>query len=154
MRTFFFFFFFLPVRLLCGGRSTQLYIINYKFLGTKASVGGQGMKWGQLVRVRVYQWIGNRMAVIVQSCVCVCFCTLEVERSGLAVEALDLSNSIKAFSHWQFIKHADAQGRVHPKSCNYSLTNTKRIIIMIILWWQVDKDTRDAFLNFFLYIYK
>lgn len=28
----------------------------------------------------------------------VCYCTLEVESSRLAVEALDLSNSIKAFS--------------------------------------------------------
>lgn len=27
-----------------------------------------------------------------------CYCTLEVESSRLAVEALDLSNSIKAFS--------------------------------------------------------
>lgn len=46
---------------------------------------------------------------------CVCNCTLEVERSGLAVEALDLSNSIKTFSKCELIKHVDAQRRVHPK---------------------------------------
>lgn len=42
-------------------------------------------------------------------------CTLEVERSGLAVEALDLSNAIKTFSKREVIKHVDAQRRVHPK---------------------------------------
>lgn len=46
---------------------------------------------------------------------CGCYCTLEVERSGLAVEALDLSNSIKAFSKCELVKHADAQRRVHPE---------------------------------------
>lgn len=56
---------------------------------------------------------------------CACYCTLEVERSGLAVEALDLSNSIKAFSKRQLIKHADAQRRVHPEPYNL-IVNTKR----------------------------
>lgn len=41
--------------------------------------------------------------------------TLEVERSGLAVEALDLSNAIETFSEHEVIKHVDAQRRVHPK---------------------------------------
>lgn len=49
---------------------------------------------------------------------CMWYCTLEVESSGLAVESLDLSNSIKALSKCQFIKQVDAQGRVHPKTYN------------------------------------
>lgn len=48
-----------------------------------------------------------------------CVFTLEVEGSGLAVEALHLSDSIEAFSQRQFIKHGDAQGRVHPERCHW-----------------------------------
>lgn len=50
---------------------------------------------------------------------CVCVFTLEVEGSGLAVEALHLSDSIQAFSQRQLIKHGDAQGRVHPQRCHW-----------------------------------
>ena len=41
-----------------------------------------------------------------------CSSTLEVEGSGLAVEALDLSDSIEAVAERQLVEHADAQGRV------------------------------------------
>ena len=44
---------------------------------------------------------------------------MEVEGSGLAVEALDLSDSIEAVAERQLVKHADAQGRVDAETWDW-----------------------------------